>query len=658
MGIAVLGPLTWDGSASLSPRDRVVLAVLATRPGHPVSPDRIVDALWGDTPPATAGKVLQGCIARLRKGMGKEAIETSTQGYALTLPSDEIDSMQFELLVTRGRELLMLGEVDRAGYLLTQALALWRGAAFADVESWPPAADEAQRLGELRLEAEELRVDAHLRAGRHEEVLAGAQALVRAAPLRERRWSLLALAQYQSGAQGEALRTIHQLKSVLARQLGIDAGPEVMALEQAILRQDPSLLSGPALAPSAANCPWQGLKPYGEGDADRFFGRDNDVDACLEILRRTSLLVLVGPSGCGKSSLLHAGVAATLRGRGRSTVSITPGVHPMQAITALGQARPDARPETVLVVDQFEELFSLCADANERQEFLEALTEEAAGRTVVLALRADHLADLASSPAFSRLVERGLYLVGGLEERDLRQAIEGPARQAGLVIEPGLVDVLVREVKDDPGALPLLSHALLETWKRREGNTLTVAGYRATGGIHDAVAQSAERLYARIEVDQRHLLRDLVLRLVSSGSQGEPVRSRVPRRLIAADTEHDQLIDLLVGARLVTSDDGVLEITHEALARAWPRLRGWLDDDVEGQRMLHHLSSSADAWDSLGSPRQRALPRHPAGPGPGLAAPQPDRPHRHRAGVPRRVPPRGGSRGAERGRASTCRRPG
>ncbi len=598
MGIAVLGPVTWNGSATLSPRDRVVLAVLATRPGHPFAPDRIADALWGDTPPATASKVLQGCIARLRKVMGKEAIETSTQGYALTLPSDQIDSMQFERLVARGRELLTLGETDRAAYLLTQALSLWRGDAFADVESWPPAADEAKRLGELRLEAEELRVDAHLRAGRHEEVLAEAQTLVRAAPLRERRWVLLALAQYQSGAQGEALRTIHQLKSVLARQLGIDAGHEVMALEQAILRHDPSLVSGPALAPSAANCPWQGLKPYGEGDADRFFGRDNDVHACLEILRRTSLMVLVGPSGCGKSSLLHAGVAAASRGRGRPTVSITPGIHPMQAITALGQAGPD----TVLLVDQFEELFSLCADLKERQKFLETLTAEAAARTVVLALRADHLADVASSPAFSRLVERGLYLVGGLEERDLRQAIEGPARQAGLVIEPGLVDVLVREVKDDPGALPLLSHALLETWKRREGNTLTVAGYQASGGIHDAVAQSAERLYARLEVEQRHLLRDLVLRLVSPGPQGEPVRSRVPRRLVANDTEHDQLIEMLVGARLVTSDDGVLEITHEALARAWPRLRGWLDDDVEGQRILHHVTSSADAWDSLGRP--------------------------------------------------------
>ena len=181
---------------------------------------------------------------------------------------------------------------------------------------------------------------------------------------------------------------------------------------------------------------------------------------------------------------------------------------------------------------------------------------------------------------FSRLVESGLHLVGALDEDGLRQAIERPAEQAGLVIEHGLVDVLVHEVRDDPGALPLLSHALLETWQRREGNTLTVDGYRASGGIHGAVAQSAEQLYGRIEPEQRRQLRDLVLRLVSPGAEGEAVRTRVPRRLVAP--AHDELVEALVAARLVTSDEDVLEITHEALTRAWPRLRGWLDDDVEG----------------------------------------------------------------------------
>ena len=175
----------------------------------------------------------------------------------------------------------------------------------------------------------------------------------------------------------------------------------------------------------------------------------------------------------------------------------------------------------MLVVDQAEELFALCEDPEERRAFLDAWPTRRGRRPVVVALRADRLADVTAHAGFSRLVERGLYLVGGLDEGGLRDAVERPARQAGLIIEPGLVDLLVSEVRDDPGALPLLSHALLETWKRREGSTLTVDGYRASGGIHGAVAQSAERLYAQVELDQRRLLRDLVLRLVSPGTEGE-----------------------------------------------------------------------------------------------------------------------------------------
>jgi WD40 repeat protein/DNA-binding SARP family transcriptional activator len=597
MGITVLGPLTVDGSGTLGRRDRVVLASLATNPGHPVSADQLFDALWGERPPASAGKILQGCVVRIRKVLGRDAVQTSPHGYVLHLSTEEVDSLRFENQVGRARELLTLGEADRAAYLLTDALALWHGEAFADLESWEPAVAAGTRLSELRLEAEELRVDALLRAGRYREVLSDAQVLVRAAPLREHRWVLLARAQYQSGQQGEALRTIHQLKGVLTQHLGIDPGPDVVALETSILRQDSSLLVADAPAPSAS-CPWLGLRPYGVEDADWFFGRDADVAACLEILARTPVLALVGPSGSGKSSLLRAGVAAALRRSGQPSVTITPGAHPVESLTALALAPRGA----ALLVDQCEELFSLCENSEEHREFLRTLTAEAANRTVVVALRADHLADLATHPGFSRLVERGMYLVGGLDEEGLRSAVETPARQAGLLIEPGLVDLLVREVRNDPGALPLMSHALLETWKRREGSTLTVAGYRASGGINGAVAQSAEGLYSRVAVEQRHLLRDLVLRLVSPGPEGEPVRTRVPRRLVGTDPEHEQLIEMLVTARLVTSDDGALEITHEALTRAWPRLRGWLDDDIEGQRIRHHLSAAADAWKALGRP--------------------------------------------------------
>ena len=142
-----------------------------------------------------------------------------------------------------------------------------------------------------------------------------------------------------------------------------------------------------------------------------------------------------------------------------------------------------------------------------------------------------------------------------MSEPDLRAAIDGPARIASLVVEPGLVDVLVGEVSRQPRSLPLMSHALAETWQRRERRMLTLDGYRASGGMHEAVALSAEQVYAQVSDAQKTMLRDLMLRLVSSRSRGRAVRSRLPRRLVVTDAEHDAVVNLLVESRLVTSHD-------------------------------------------------------------------------------------------------------
>ena len=189
----------------------------------------------------------------------------------------------------------------------------------------------------------------------------------------------------------------------------------------------------------------------------------------------------------------------------------------------------------MLVVDQCEEAITLCQDPDERAQFFNALTAHAERGPLAVALRADRLGEVSAHPRFARLIEQGMYLLSAMDEADLRAAIQGPARQAGLLLEPGLVDLLVREVEGAPGALPLLSHALRKTWERREGRTLTVAGYHASGGIRGAIAQSAEELYERVPEDQRPQLRDLLLRLVVVDPEGAPVRSRVPRRLLAAD---------------------------------------------------------------------------------------------------------------------------
>jgi DNA-binding SARP family transcriptional activator len=317
---------------------------------HPVTTDELTDALWGDSPPASAHKNLQSCIVRLRKALGSDAIETTDDGYRLTGPVGDLDAQRFESEMTKARELLALGEVDRAAFLLQKALHLWRGPAFPELVDWPPARREAGRLEELRRDAEELLLDAQLRGGRAREALPRAHEMVRAAPLRERRWELLALAQYRTGAQGEALRTIRQLRTVLARELGIDPAPEVVALEQSILRQDPELQHDEAVA-ALPTCPWQGLQAYDVTEADRFFGREEEIEACLAILDRHGLLALVGPSGSGKSSLMRAGIGARLRQRGAALAVLTPGRYPSRALSALTAAGDG----DALLVDQAEE---------------------------------------------------------------------------------------------------------------------------------------------------------------------------------------------------------------------------------------------------------------------------------------------------------------
>jgi DNA-binding SARP family transcriptional activator/WD40 repeat protein len=599
MGIAVLGPLQVNGgSTNLAPRERVVLEALVVRHGEVVSSDQLADALWGEHPPATWRKALQTAIVRLRRLLGAAAIDTVDHGYRLSLPPREVDVPEFERLVGRARELLGRGEPDRAAYTLDQALGLWRGAALADLYDWEPGRQEADRLTELRADAEELRVDAALRSGRHREVLSVARRLVEPAPLRERRWELLALAQYRCGQQADALHTLHQLRRTLVSELGLDPGPDAVALEQAILRQDPSLQPGAAVLEPDQVCPYLGLVPYDVADAEAFFGRDEDIEACRRRLAETGVLAVVGPSGSGKSSLVRAGLAAALRADGERVVVVTPGRRPLAALSA---APTTGRP-ALLVVDQVEEAVTLCDDPSEVEQFFAALTAYAARGRLVVALRADRFGDLAVHAAFARLVEQSLYVLTPMTADALREAIEGPARQARLRLEAGLVELLVAEVEGQPGALPHLSHALRQTWERREGGVLTIDGYRATGGIREAVARSAERVHEDLPVDERVMLRDVMLRLVSPSPEGDPVRSRIPRRLLTIDAEHDRLLEQLVVARLVTSDDGVVELAHEALARSWPRLQGWLDEDTEGQRIMRHLAVAADTWAAMGRP--------------------------------------------------------
>jgi DNA-binding SARP family transcriptional activator len=326
MRIGVLGPLEIDErSARLGTRDRVVLAALAMHSGDVLSVEQLADAVWGDEPPPSWSKNLQGCVSRLRKLLGPDLIETAGQGYRLRVPIDTVDADEFTRAACRAREMLTLHEPERARYVASRALELWRGRPLTELESWGPGVTEMHRLEEVRLELEELAVEASLAAGHHADVLAQAAAMVEAAPLRERRWALLAQAQYLAGRQMEALRTLRRVRVVLDRDLGLDPGPDLVALEQAILRQDPELSVEPAPPGREDVSPYPGLAAYGEQDAESFVGREEETRICLDRLVSVRLLAIVGPSGSGKSSLLRAGLAAALRRQGNHIVVLTPG---------------------------------------------------------------------------------------------------------------------------------------------------------------------------------------------------------------------------------------------------------------------------------------------------------------------------------------------
>ena len=597
--VGLLGPVHVDhGSRGLGPRDRVVLSALAVSPGSVLSADQLADALWRESPPDSWPKVVQGCIVRLRKALGAEAVETTPHGYRLDPTRLSLDTLHFERLVERGNEHLADGVPERASTVYREAQGLWRGLPFEELQEWDGGRQEAERLLELRRSCDEELLAARLAAGER-ALTADAQTLVAAEPWRERRWALLALAQYREGRQADALASVRRARRALQEQLGLDTGAELVSLEAAILRQDPSLDEATARVVQDT-CPWKGLASYDADDRESFHGREQEIVECLTRLDQHPLLVLAGPSGCGKSSLLRAGVVPALRERGRDVVLMVPGPDPAATMAA---ALAGTRSDPVLVIDQFEEVFTLRNDPASARAWLAELAAYATTRaSLVVAVRADHVADLGSDPALARLAEAGLHLVSPLVGERLREAIEGPARGAGLRLEHGLVDLLLRDSEDEPGALPLLSHALAETWLRREGRLLTVAGYREAGGIRGAVARSADRLYEGLAPGERTSLRWTLLRLVATSPDGEPFRTRVPSASVAGDPGRERIVDLLARARLVTVSDTSVELAHEALARAWPRLRSWLDEDAGGQRIWRHLTTAADGWHAMGRP--------------------------------------------------------
>ncbi|HYB30249.1 MAG TPA: protein kinase [Solirubrobacteraceae bacterium] len=352
---------------------------------------------------------------------------------------------------------------------------------------------------------------------------------------------------------------------------------------------------------AATECPYRGLLAFEPEDRAYFFGREAVIRELIERLERGGLVAVVGASGSGKSSVLRAGLIATVRA---GEVAV---MERAVLLTPADSPRVDVEddPAQLVVVDQFEELFTLWEDPDRRQAFIDALL--AVRGPVAIGVRADMYGKLMSYPELARAVAANQVPLGAMSEDELERAVTEPARLAGLRLEPGLVELAVRDVAGEPGALPLLSHALRATWERRDGRTLTVEAYRATGGVASAIARTADSVLASLPPQQRQIARSVFLRLTELRDGAAETRRRatieelVPEGVSPEAVE--TLLERLAEARLVTLGEDTAEVAHEVLIREWPTLRGWLEEDREGLRLHRQLGAAARIWDSGGRER-------------------------------------------------------
>jgi WD40 repeat protein/transcriptional regulator with XRE-family HTH domain len=375
--------------------------------------------------------------------------------------------------------------------------------------------------------------------------------------------------------------------------------------------------------PDAEAAPFRGLLRFDVDDAEWFVGREELTDDLVARVLRASadadeprFLALVGASGSGKSSLLRAGLLARLRAGGRRVAVLQPGAEPLQALLvgldSLGQAPSGSAPHDeprILAVDQLEELWDARVGEDEREQFLARLGELATGPegiVVVVAVRADFYGKCVAHPGLLGLFRDRQALVGAMDRESLRRAVIEPAARVGRNVEPELIEALLHDLAPhatddqvhDAATLPLFSHTLLAVWQRASGATLGVAQYVAAGGVAGAVQRTAEEAYGSLSEAQRRFVRRLFGVLVTVDDEGLATRRRIAHEDLE-ETEDDaavEAIETLVRHRILTATEESLEISHEALLTAWPRLAAWVAEDREDLQLRRRVSVAAHDW--------------------------------------------------------------
>ena len=439
---------------------------------------------------------------------------------------------------------------------------------------------------------------------------------------------------------------------------GLDDAEALLLLAAAIRGEPPGPLHlQQSTAVRAAVCPYRGLRPFREEDEPFFFGRAVFSETLTATALRQSFVAVVGASGSGKSSVVRAGLLPRLR-RGAGTLvwdalTLVPTDRPLHSLAAalLPMLEPDLsevdrlvevgklaghfsggivplrdvaervlarQPGTdrlLLFVDQWEELYTLCADEGVRSTFIDLLLQAAASERVriVLTLRGDFMGHALANRALSDRLQDAVVTIGPMTRDELAETITRPAEKTGLSFEAGLAEAILDEVGEEPGTLPLLEFLLEGLWAERRGTLLTHDAYARLGRVSGAIAQRAEAVFEQgLNDAEREAAQRLLVRMVRPGEGVEDTRRRTA--LPVADAVAEATIRKLAAERLVVTERDAgsgavtVEVAHEALIRRWQRLRGWIDRDRDFLRMRERIAAQAATWKDDGEPPDRLLP--------------------------------------------------
>jgi WD40 repeat protein/DNA-binding SARP family transcriptional activator len=630
--------------------------------------DVLAGLFWPDQPAAVARVNLRQALSHLRDTLDDRSAATpllhtsrETIRFAAS-PAVHVDFVAFRALIAAVEQHKHhdLAQCSRCLGELERALALYRGellqhtplAGGYELEEWLLLQREA--LHQAAFAAMERLADAYERQGAWAAACRVARRMVSCDRWSEEAQRRVMRTLALQGERAAALAQFERCRQILRAELGVEPADETLALATA-LRAGGMPGAAELVARPAVN-PYKGLRAFNETDAGDFFGREDLVAQLLAHLRgpapQSSFLAVVGPSGSGKSSVVRAGVLPLLRRNGMPgfphvrIATLTPGAAPLDELAATVQralpapvkeaaalvrtdpavAAPQiaqllpAHTALVLVIDQFEELFTLTHDAQLRAQVLDLLcalvADPAAHVRVIVTLRADFYDRPLLHPGLGALLRRATLLVLPLSPAELVRAIVQPARQAGVTLHDDLVAAIVQDVGARPGVLPLLQYALTELFERRDGDALTLAMYRAAGGVAGALNMRAEAVYARLDAAGRVVARQLFLRLIALDEGADDLRRRVPLAEFgmadADDPQQPELRRLLRNYgryRLLTFDRDprhgapTVELAHEALIRDWARLRDWCAESRASLRLQRRLAAAATEWLAAGRER-------------------------------------------------------